>query len=64
MTPKEKASEIFEKFYLELREHKGYYDYETSRECSLIAVDEILNKDGYNNDFWNKVKKEIKFLNH
>lgn len=30
--------------------------------CALIAVEEVLNKDGYNNDYWQEVKQEIENL--
>ena len=30
--------------------------------CTLIAVEEVLNKDGYNNDYWQEVKQEIENL--
>lgn len=58
MKPKEKALELFEFYYM-------YVDkpYETNaKQCALKAVDEILNKDGYNNDYWKKVKQELENL--
>lgn len=42
MTPKEKAIELVEKYYTELKEHKGCYDYETSKQCALICIDEQI----------------------
>ena len=39
MTPKEKAMELYDKFYMAIPE----CDYETkAKQCALIAVDEIL----------------------
>jgi hypothetical protein len=35
-----KAQELFDKVYLELKENKGYYDFETARNCVLILIDE------------------------
>ena len=43
MSEKEKATELLEKFYIELKEHKGFYDIETARQCAIISVDEIIN---------------------
>ena len=67
MTPKEKAEELMDKMY-----YIGRYDdqesynptmaWERGKQCALIAVDEILDKDGYNNDYWQEVKKEIEKL--
>jgi len=39
MTPKEKAFELFEKFYQIGKNH----DFNFAKECALIAVDEIIN---------------------
>ena len=65
MTPKEKAAEMIEAFMnikqQELGDHSIIH-YRTAKQCALIAVNEILNKDGYNNDYWQEVKQEI--FNH
>ena len=66
MTPKEKALELYWKYYNRI-EHalsEEYSEHETflCKECALIAVDEILDKDGYNNDYWHEVKQEIEKL--
>jgi len=65
MTPKEKAAEMIEAFMnikqQKLSDHSVIY-YPTAKQCALIAVNEILNKDGYNNDYWQEVKQEI--FNH
>jgi len=42
MTPKEKAKELFDKMFLVI-ENKGMYDdLYRAKQCTLIAVDEIL----------------------
>lgn len=69
MTPKEKAEELYRKYW-------GYFVSEKSvnsifihaKKCALIAVDEILNNQypqfEYESDieYWREVKKEIKKL--
>jgi hypothetical protein len=64
MTSKEKAKELVDKFYNEVK----YM--ERAKECALIAVDEILNivKGIYDYDYevlypyWQEVKQEIEKL--
>ena len=69
MTPKEKAEELYRNYWV-------YFTYEQSvnsifkhaKECALIAVNEILNNDGftkfdiYLTEFWQEVKQEIEKL--
>ncbi len=66
MTPKEKAKDLVDKYYhlFSVELENTITDYE-AKECSLIAVDEILN---YDNQFiqteeqfnyWKEVKQEI-----
>ena len=71
MTPKEKAQELYNKFYntdshgnsVKLRES-------LAKQCALIAVDEILESIHYTEypmptkdiDYWNQVKTEIELL--
>ena len=73
MTPKEKALDLVDKFFMPIPlTHQvltninnipfEYDDWEVAKKCALIAVDEILDKDGYNNDYWKKVKQQIKKL--
>ena len=68
MTPKQKAKELFNKYYLLI----DIKNYENTKNCSLIAVDELLEatkkydytlgpKPSYN-DYWLKVKYEIEKL--
>ena len=74
-TPKEKAQELVDKFYNEVpklgvtieRDRKAY---NSSKQCALIAVDEILAifYDDYQSmwvrelNFWHLVKQEIESL--
>ena len=60
MNAKEKAKELVDryKFYLGNEQE----NIKEAKDCALIAVDEILDKDGYNNDYWQEVKQEIKNL--
>jgi hypothetical protein len=63
MKAEKKAKELFDKYYVELKEHKGYYDLETAKQCALIAVDEILKVSlsyaGKDYEFYQEVKQEI-----
>jgi hypothetical protein len=75
MTPKEKAEELVNKF-AKLPEEgtlAWYLSFELSKQCTLIAVDEILNVlNGYWNQdckinhtkigYYNEVKQEIEAL--
>lgn len=66
MKPKEKAKELVDRFGKkvgkELKNGSFRYNIEIAKQCALIAVDEILDKDGYNNDYWQEVKQEIEKL--
>ena len=84
MTPKEKAKKLFDKFYQyaneefedNLNEYPGQVlserrkvRKESSKQCALIAVDEILNVTaGLNGwiggfqSYWEEVKQEIEKL--
>jgi len=75
MTPKEKAKELVSKNYsiisgMELSYlsklitfPNGDSHFETARECSIIAVDEIIIACPIESDrYWKKVKKEIERL--
>lgn len=73
MKPKEKAIELIDKFceysHTDFDRIKGGYQFESqiknAKQCALIAVDEILNNDGftqfdqYLTEFWQEVKQEI-----
>lgn len=62
MTPKLKANELYDKFYMAIpSDEMGLCD-EASRQCALIAVDEILQQilwDKAAVKYWNEVKQEI-----
>ena len=69
MTPKEKAKDLFNKYYLLI----DIKNYENTKQCALIAVDEILEeyKEDYEDihkdiftiySWWKQVKKEIEAL--
>ena len=65
MTPKEKAQELFLKYYNRIEhtlsiEYVGY-DWDIAKTCTLIAVDEIL-KLRVNIPYWQEVKEEIENL--
>jgi hypothetical protein len=75
MTPKEKAEELLNKINAVTDEWGNYpMCFDTSKQCALIAVDEILNFDikAKNEsqfviekrieDYWQEVKQEIEKL--
>lgn len=66
MTPKEKAEELFKKYYYEAIAIEI-----KAKQCALIAVDEIiaeLTKEispsihGFRHNYWRQVKNEIELL--
>jgi hypothetical protein len=58
---KEKAKELFEKYYQIGKNH----DFDYAKDCALIAVDEIINE-FYTHPvakmYWQEVKQEIQKL--
>lgn len=63
MTPKEKAKELVDKYsFVEIQHYTSMFEV---KQCALIAVDEILNNDGftqfdiYLTEYWQQVKQEI-----
>lgn len=70
MTPKQKAEELFDKFYNTLPSYtdEGQIEWQSAKQCSLIAVDEILFITKMYNDtyaettYWQEVKTEIEKL--
>lgn len=70
MTPKEKAIELFNKFYYRLPSKMEDIDKILySKQFSIIAVDEmtkyipnIYHNDMYKEKYWKQVKKEIRKL--
>jgi len=65
MTPKDKAKELVSKFK-ELPQEGTlmfYLAFEISKQCALIAVDEILEECRLERDwYWQEVKQEIEKL--
>jgi hypothetical protein len=65
MTPKEKAKELFHKYWLFFVKSDAIGIKTKAIQCAIIAVDEILNNDGftqcnrYTTEFWQEVKQEI-----
>jgi hypothetical protein len=53
MTPKEKAKELVDKFYNEVK----YY--EEAKQCALIAVDLAIKYNDFHIEFLQEVKQEI-----
>lgn len=77
MTPKEKAEELFNRFYIKAREGNVNYNVkEDAKQCALIAVEEIINipsiqvayaqgfskKNKSTEAYWREVKQEIEKL--
>jgi hypothetical protein len=69
MTPKEKAKELFDKFYQEapLDEIKFYSNDVMAKSCALIAVDELIYETQFElpnirQKYWINVKQEIENL--
>ena len=74
MTPKEKAKELVNKFYVILmkKNYPNVAQMDAAKECGLILIDEILkenSKRGGENDeiieyepYWLQVKQEIENL--
>ena len=72
INPKEKAIELFNKYADEINFDDTYRGYKKqSKQCALIAVEEIINsidigfedyKGLAKNIYWNEVKQEIENL--
>jgi hypothetical protein len=67
MSAKEKAIELVDtyKFVLMNKDTQCGEEIlctEIAKQLAIIAVDEVLDKDGYNNYFWYKVKNELEKL--
>jgi hypothetical protein len=65
MTPHEKAVELVDYFMnfnpVKLSDYSKIY-LPTAKKFALKVCDEVLDKDGYNNDYWQEVKQEIEKL--
>ena len=78
MTPKEKAEDLVNKMYNQIQTDELGKDYNSAKQCALIAVDDILAEvpteilDTYRGEthfiindrylFWQEVKQEIEKL--
>lgn len=72
MTPKEKAEELFIKYRYAIRTKETEIGFFTNviqaKECSLIAIDEIMKVVSFYNDtqaeyyYWEEVQEEIEKL--
>ncbi|UXO94110.1 hypothetical protein Pan5_68 [Pseudanabaena phage Pan5] len=66
MTPKEKATALYNKYYACVDFAGCNFSHQTAKQCALIAVDEILSELKYHSDaqpiYWNQVKTEIEKL--
>ena len=76
LTPKEKAKELFKKFYqpifdidLGINVSQDEKRYEAAKQCAIIAVGEIISikllwfqKNTKELDYWREIKKEIEKL--
>ena len=69
MTPKEKSKELVDKMNFPYLNGEDYtMTYYQQEQCALIAVDEIINNDGftkfdqYLTEYWQEVKQEIEAL--
>ena len=73
MTPKEKADELVKKMYKIMSDSVSDITLYFSKQCALIAVDEIINNNNKipglltqhtmsNTWFWQEVKQEIERL--
>ena len=70
MNPKEKAYQLFKKYYIDSDILVGYLSKDQAKQSALIAVEEILSTDLRKSpyetidayEFWNLVKKELQDL--
>jgi hypothetical protein len=62
MEAKKKAKELVLNFLRIENNTPEWFNTHIAKQCALIAVDEVLNKDGYNIYYWQQVKAEINNL--
>ena len=65
MTPKEKATELSNKYFEQFLAFGEYLSIEKANKCALIAVQEILLQILWDKGavkYWNEVKQEIENL--
>ena len=67
-TPKEKAKELFEKFLFYTLNDFSDENFEQTRQCALVAVNEVLNEENHfiQTDaqllYWEQLNQEFKCL--
>lgn len=60
MTPKEKAKELFDKYYIICQEYTEEIQCSIqAKQCALILVHEIIPRIGAYSNYWQEVKQEI-----
>jgi hypothetical protein len=63
MTPKQKAELLIRKYYtFGINKEGQTLSWHESKECALIAVDEIINNVELYSTYWQEVKQEIEKL--
>ena len=72
MTPREKALELVNNFYLNgIQDEEYSMEYDDGKECALICVDEMIKElteeispsiHGFRHNYWKEVKQEINKL--
>ena len=63
MTPKQKAELLIRKYYtFGINKEGQTLSWHESKECALIAVDEIINNVELYSTYWQEVKQEIQKL--
>ena len=65
MTHKDQAKELFEKMYNKIQSDELGLNYQSAKECTLIALQYLLDESEYTDSYyqrchnWEKVKEEI-----
>jgi hypothetical protein len=63
MTPKQKAEELFAKYAFLTISDMSDENFNQTKQCALIAVDEILDEClSLKEEFWEEVREEIENL--
>jgi hypothetical protein len=66
MTPKEKAQELYDKFFTLLPDCKNMeYENQSARKCAYLCTEEIImneHKFGDDHEYWYQVQGEIDLL--
>ena len=67
-TPSEKATQLIDKYrtIIRISDKYGYLlsdeEIHLAKQCAIVCVNEVIDKDGYNNDYWQEVKAELEKL--